>query len=75
MKHNNWTPETAPKGKGRGSKKYCYTVIDIVRMTGRSLQTIRNDIHQNKLNMKDIISVGEYLKKYQKKELKEELDV
>ncbi len=58
----NWTRETAPKGKGKCYHKYHYTVADIVRLTGKDLQSVRNDIYSNKkLKLKDLWSVSKYI--------------
>ena len=61
---------------GRPLRKACITVKEIARLTGRSVQTVRNDIVKKKLRFpggrgngvteEEIISIGEYLRKYGK---------
>ena len=66
----NWTSETAPKGKGKGRMKVCFTYEDICRVTGLKLQTVRNHVHEGKLNVRDLVRLSEYIVKYRKRELK-----
>jgi len=60
MKNDNWTSETAPKGKGRGVTKYFYTQIDIALCAGKALQTIRNDIAREVFDPNSLGSVCRY---------------
>jgi len=46
---------------GRGYTKYSFTVVDIARITGRAIGTIRNDVCLRKLRMEDLESVVEYI--------------
>ena len=48
----------------RGGKKYTrynYTTLDVAKLTGRSIGTIRNDIASGKLVMSDLLSVSGYV--------------
>jgi hypothetical protein len=46
---------------GKSYHKYHYTLKDIVRITGRAIGTIRNDIYNKKLDPDDLESVAEYI--------------
>ncbi len=50
--------------QGKGFKKYFYDLPMISSLTGRSITVIRQDIYRKKLDLHNIISVAEYLKKY-----------
>ena len=57
--------KTIPKRhQGKGFKKYFYDLPMISSLTGRSITVIRQDIYRKKLDLRNIISVAEYLKKY-----------
>lgn len=67
------TDEERWKG-GRPLRKACITVRGIAQLTGRSIQTIRNDIVKKKLEFpsgkgdsvtgEEVLSIAKYLKKY-----------
>lgn len=57
LKGNRWE-------KGKGYRKYFYTILEVANITGRSVGTIRKDIYKGKLNMSDLISVSDYIHKY-----------
>ncbi|MEA3223367.1 MAG: hypothetical protein U9P49_09425 [Thermodesulfobacteriota bacterium] len=46
---------------GSSYQKYCYTVKDISRITGRATGTVRNDICNKKLVISDLMSVVKYI--------------
>ena len=46
---------------GRSYTKYWFTVQDISNVTGRKEATIRQDVCQRKLDMKDLLSVSNYI--------------
>jgi hypothetical protein len=62
-KNQNWTSETAPKGKGKSFRKYFYTIQDVARLSGRAIQTIRNDISRGILEPGNLESIYEYISK------------
>jgi hypothetical protein len=60
-KNQNWTSETAPKGKGKSFRKYSYTIQDIADLSTRAIQTIRNDISKGILEPGNLESVYDYI--------------
>ena len=62
-KNQNWTSETAPKGKGKSFRKYYYTIEDIAKVSDRAIQTIRNDIARGFLEPGNLGSIYEYINK------------
>lgn len=52
---------------GRGHRKYCWTVKDVARLTGRAEGTIRNDMAAKVLDMADILSLARYIEKHGEK--------
>jgi len=60
-KNQNWTSETAPKGKGKSFRKYYYTIKDIADLSNRATQTIRNDISRGIMEPGNMESVYEYI--------------
>ena len=60
---------------GKSWVKGCITVKEIADLTGRSIQTVRNDMANGKLlfyrnkgvlTAEELVSVGEYIKRYGK---------
>jgi len=56
------TPENRWK-KGKSEHKYVYTIREVAELSGKALQTVRNDICKGKLDMKDMKSICRYINK------------
>ena len=55
--------------KGKSYKKYCYTVKDIADLSGKAIQTVRNDIHNKVFDPKNVESVMTYIRRQHEKGL------
>ena len=47
--------------RGKSDKKYIYTVRQIAKDAGRTLRSIRTDIHNNKVSISNLSSVCSYI--------------
>jgi len=54
------------KKRAGGRRKFCYTMADVSRMSGRSIWTVRKDCRDGKLNMRNIVAVANYIQKHRK---------
>lgn len=66
MINDKWTSETAPKGKGRGPKRFCFTYEDIARATGNRIDNVRRHFVRGKFKSGDLVSLARYIIKYLK---------
>ena len=54
--------------KGRGYRKYCYTLLDIAELKGVPIKAVRSAVARGVLDPADIKSVSAYLKESTTKE-------
>ena len=54
------TPDNRWK-KGKAYHKYSYTICEIAELSGKAVQTVRNDICKKKLDMMDMRSICKYI--------------
>ena len=50
------------KKKGRGRRKFCYTMLTVSELSGRSIWTVRKDVREGRLDMNDLMAVSEYIR-------------
>ncbi len=48
---------------GRGYKKHCFDIRDFAKFFGKEVQTLRNAVHEGRLDLRSLRSVFEYYKK------------